>query len=110
MIQRDIEIVKEILPDHYTVKESLTKGSIHCKSGIGIRKPPYVGRNGKIIDDAEDESEWDSIFNTIKNCFGDRFQEVSHNTCAWHIDFTIYLKKLSSEAEDKRCDTTKPLS
>ena len=92
-IPEDVAFVKSILPDHYTVEESKKKGSVHCKSDIGIREPAYVSRSGKIIDDAEDESEWERIIYNFKWHFGERFQEVFHNTCAWHCDFTIYLKK-----------------
>lgn len=82
-IESDIEFVKEFLPNHYEVSESKKSGSIHCKSAIGI-----IGSNGD-----EDEEHWGYIFSAIKNHFGDRFQEVFHNTCTNHVDFTIYLKQ-----------------
>lgn len=108
-MQRDIDFVKGILPDHYAVQESNKRGSIHCKSPKGIRKAPYSirvreeveeGRNAVnmwkyrtvIVDDAEDEEHWEYIFQAIKQHFGDRFQEVYHNTCFCHVDFTIYIK------------------
>lgn len=81
MRQSDMNFVKSILPNHYTVEESKRKGSVHCKSEIGIRKG----------EDAEDEESWSYIFNAIKKYFGTRFQEVFHNTCFCHVDFTIYL-------------------
>jgi hypothetical protein len=81
-IAQDIEFVKGLLPDHYEIKESKKAGSIHCKSEIGIRKGV----------DAEDEEKWNVIFTAIKTNFGERFQEVFHNTCFCHVDFTIYLK------------------
>lgn len=81
-ITQDIEFVKGILPEHYEVKESKTLGSIYCKSATGIRKGV----------DAEDEEAWGKIFNAIKLKFGERLQEVFHNTCFCHVDFTIYLK------------------
>lgn len=109
-IQTDIDFVKSVLPDHYTVKESKKQGSIHCKSPKGIVKPPYTvrvredvveGRNAMnmyqyrtvIVSDAEDIEHWNYIFNAIKQHFGSRFQEVFHNTCTNHVDFTIYLKQ-----------------
>lgn len=78
-IDQDVLFVKQILPDHYDVKESKRKGSIHCKSPVGISDTPP-------------EAVWNHIFGTIKRFFGDRFQEVFHNTCTNHVDFTIYLK------------------
>lgn len=83
MLQDDIDFVISILPDTYTVKESNTKGSINCVSPTGIFK-------GK---DSEDNEHWEYIFKAIKNHFKDRFQEVDHNTCFNHVNFTIYLKK-----------------
>jgi hypothetical protein len=98
-IQADINFVKTILPDHYEVKESKKKGSIHCKSEIGIRKSPYTVHpylleptRAVTVTDAEDEEHWEYIFKAIKQHFGGRFQEVFHNTCFCHVDFTIYLK------------------
>lgn len=93
MITDDILFVKGILPDTYSVNESKRKGSIHCTSEIGIRKTPYLNKSsGKMVDDEEDESRWDSIFLQLKSHFGERFQEVFHNTCFCHVDFTIYLR------------------
>lgn len=98
-IQEDIQFVRAILPEHYTVKESKKAGSIHCKSAIGIRKSPYTGypysdqpERAVYVDDAEDDEHWGYIFKAIKQHFGERFLEVFHNTCFCHIDFTIYLK------------------
>lgn len=92
----DIEFVKSILPEHYEVKESKKQGSIHCKSAIGLRKTPYNATDsfGKMItvDDAEDEEQWFYVVEAIKARFGDRFQEIDHNTCFCHVDFTIYLR------------------
>jgi hypothetical protein len=89
----DIEYVRSILPDHYTVQESEKRGSIHCKSEKGIRKSPYLNQStGKMVTDAEDEEHWGYIVEAIKKHFGDRFQEIDHNTCFCHVDFTIYLK------------------
>jgi len=92
-IARDVKFVIDLLPSHYTVQESNKTGSIHCKSDIGIRKPPYVNQStGRTINDAEDDKKWFQILSSIKNHFGERFQEVFHNTCFCYVDFTIYLK------------------
>lgn len=79
-IDNDISFVRAILPDHYEVKESKKRGSIHCKSETGIPDTPK-------------ETHWNTVFGAIKSHFGDRFQEVFHNTCTNHVDFTIYLKQ-----------------
>jgi hypothetical protein len=80
MIEKDLQHVRELLPDHYTVQESKTLGSIHCTSSIGIDEDgPY-------------KSSWSGVFNGIALHFGSRFSEVFHNVCYRHTDFTIYLK------------------
>lgn len=92
-IWNDIWFIKQILPDHYTVEPSKKEGSIHCQSEIGIRKSPYLNTStGQMVTDAEDEEHWEYIFQAIKKYFGERFQQVFHNTCFCHVDFTIYLK------------------
>lgn len=91
-METDINFVKSILPSHYKVFESHRSGSIHCVSEIGIRKLPYLGKKGNKIDDDEDEEAWDRFFNSLKIYFGKRMQEVFHNTCFCHVNFTIYLK------------------
>lgn len=78
-LKQDIDFIKGVLPDHYQIKESKKPGLIHCKSLIGIPDDPP-------------DQRWRRIFNKIKAHFGNRFQEVFHNTCTNHIDFTIYLK------------------
>ncbi len=93
-IDMDVQFVKGILPEHYDVKESKKRGSVHCKSSFGIRKSPYLNQStGTMVKDAEDEEHWEYIFKAIKQHFGERFQEVYHNTCFCHVDFTIYLKE-----------------
>lgn len=74
-LRRGVEFISYILPN-YEVTESKKPCSIHCKSNTGIQK----------------DHVWDAIFQVIKNYFGERFQEVYHNTCTYHVDFTIYLK------------------
>lgn len=91
-IVKDIEFVKSILPPSYRVGESKKLGSVHCVSKTGIVKSPYVNSTGRMITDAEDEKGWEKIFGKIRSHFGSRFQEVYHNTCTNHVDFTIYLK------------------
>lgn len=93
-IEQDIEFVKSILPNHYTVQESKNKGSIHCKSDIGFIKPPYEDNGGRLITDAENEIAWASFKATCRAYFDGRLQEFYHNTCFAHVDFTIYLKQI----------------
>lgn len=81
-VDDDIHFIKSLLPDHYQVIESFTKGSIKCVSSIGIKKNK----------DSEDEEHWYYIFTAIKQHFKERFQEVFHNVCYCHTNFTIYLK------------------
>lgn len=81
----DIVFVKRLLPSHYSVTESNKKGSIHCKSSIGIRL--------SLSSDKEDDEMWSYIVRAIKQKFGERFSEIFHNTCFCHVDFTIYLKQ-----------------
>lgn len=95
MIENDIEFLKRLLPFHYEIKESKKIGSVHCKSAIGIVQSPYVASSGILITDAEDEKQWAYIFSRIETHFGNRFQEVFHNTCSNHIDFTVYLRAVT---------------
>lgn len=74
-LRNDLTFIGYIF-SNYEVKESKKAGSIHLKSTTGI----------------QNEKLWDNLFIVIKNYFGDRFQEVFHNTCTYHVDFTIYLK------------------
>lgn len=97
-IAKDVAFVSKILPAHYIVCESNKPGSIHCKSPIGIRLSPYVNQSTATrVTDAEDEEMWGYIMKALKQHFGARFQEVNHNTCFCHVDFTIYLKPLPNE-------------
>lgn len=83
MIEQDIEFMRSILPDTYTVTEtSTTKGSIHCVSSTGIFK--HI--------DAEDNEHWEYVFKAIQNYFKERFSEVYHITCFNHVNFIVYLK------------------
>lgn len=92
MKTEDIQFVKSLLPMHYEVTESKNPGSIHCVSAIGLRKLPYLSSKGHVIDDDEDDDSFNRFVTSLKIYFGDRFQEVYHNTCFCHVDFTIYLK------------------
>lgn len=89
----DIEFVRSVLPKSYKVSESAKLGSVHCVSKTGFVKPPYEDYGGRLITDAENEIAWQSFMCTIKAHFGKRLQEVDHNTCYNHVDFTIYLRK-----------------
>lgn len=92
MKKEDLEFVKSLLPSHYEVGESKKAGSIHCVSEIGLRKLPYLGSSGNLITDQEDDPSFFRFVKSIKQYFGDRYQEIDHNTCFCHVDFTIYLK------------------
>lgn len=95
-IAKDILFIKSVLPSHYIVSESNKRGSVHCKSEKGIRLSPYLNQStGTMVTDAEDDEMWGYIFKAVKQHFGERFQEIFHNTCFCHVDFTIYLKQLS---------------
>lgn len=92
-IAADVRFIQKILPSHYAVQESNKIGSVHCISTIGIKKSPYINQStGNWVDDAEDDEHWGYIIGAIKQHFGERFQEVFHNVCFLHKDFTIYLK------------------
>jgi hypothetical protein len=80
-LDQDIAFVRSILPEHYNIRESSSFGSIYCKSRIGIR-------NGE----DEDQEHWNYIYNAIKEYFGKRLSEIFHQTCTYHLSFTIYLK------------------
>lgn len=98
-LEGDIAFMKRILPGHYKVEESGKVGSIHCVSSLGIKKANTV--------DTEDEEHWDLIFKAIKQYFGLKFQEVDHNTCFLHKDFTVYLNDKLIIHEDNICPKTK---
>ncbi len=70
----DIVAVGSILPDHYTLKEFAD--AIRCISKTGIKS----------------EAEWELTIVHLKNHFGERFIEIDHNTCTYHVDFVIYFK------------------
>lgn len=76
----DLRFMERVLPAHYTCK--LRPHGVHCVSNEGI---------------AEDQGKcdhWDLIMKAIKQNFGDRLQEVHHNTCTNHVNFTVYLKRI----------------
>jgi hypothetical protein len=81
-LEQDISFVKKALPEHYTVQESKSVGSIHCRSSIGIREGI----------DGEDDEHWGFVMAAFRQHFGVRFREVFHNTCFCHVDFTVYLR------------------
>lgn len=91
-MKTEIEFVKTLLPSHYDVKESNKKGSIHAVSPIGLRKLPYLSKFGRLIEDDEDDLSFERFIKSVKQHFGDKFQEIFHNVCFCHTDFTIYLK------------------
>jgi hypothetical protein len=75
-IDAKVSYIRQLLPDHYEVKESKEKGNVHCKSSIGI----------------DDDEQWSYLMQAIKQRFDD-FVELFHNTCYNHTDFTLYFKK-----------------
>ena len=86
-LEKDIEYVKSVLPDHYTVKESKQKGNIHCVSTKGICH--HI--------DCDDEEHWGYIHNAFKLHFRKRFSETFLNVCSCYRDFTIYLKSITDD-------------
>lgn len=74
----DLNFMKLVLPTHYTC--ALRPHGVHCKSSEGI-------------DECKDEDHWDLIVKAIQQNFGDRLQEIYHNTCTNHVDLTVYLKR-----------------
>jgi len=70
----DIDFIKNILPGNYKIKQ--IKGGIDCISKEGIK----------------DEETWVYLREAIRQHFGDRFKEIYHTTCTYHIHFTIYFE------------------
>jgi hypothetical protein len=92
------QYVESVLPSSYKVSEMLT-GVIRCISIEGIG----------------DEKDWDNIFTSIKNYFGDAFREVHHWTCYNHKDFTVYysydkLHNLTMDDEGKHILSKKSIT
>jgi len=69
--------IQKLLPKHYIVNHSKSKGSIHCKS---------------IIDKGMSDNEWELFKTKAVNVIGNDFLEFFSNTCTNQIDFTIYVK------------------
>lgn len=81
--QQDIQFLKSILPDHYTVQPSKEgKDYVHCVSSTGLR----TNQGG------DDDEHWSYVMNAIRNHFCNRLYEVYHHTCAYYQNFTVYLK------------------
>lgn len=72
----DVEKVKLILPTHYRC-EDIGNG-IHCASLTGI--------------DEKQKNLWEYVITNIEHIFGNRFQEIDHETNFNHKRFVIYLK------------------
>ena len=73
-LEAKLDYVRQVLPDHYEVKESKQQGNVHCKSVLGI----------------DDSEQWSYFMSALKQRFTD-FAEVFHNTNYHHKDFTIYF-------------------
>ena len=85
-MNEDIEFMKKILPEDYTVNIYETKKGKHylrCISTQGIRLNSHS--------DSEDEEHWEYILRAIRHHFGMRFLEVYHNVCSFHLDFEVKL-------------------
>ena len=82
MSNLDIEFVKTLLPDHYTVVRDIGTNGIRCRSNIGLRKG-----------DIEDAYLWELFKTSILHRFEDEFLEIDHLICSFHTDFIIHLKK-----------------
>lgn len=76
----DLDFVKRILPDHYNLLEN--ERWIRCRSTTGI--------SHKL--DSDDDEHWEYIVKAIEQHFGERLQEIYHNTNYCHVDFVIYFK------------------
>lgn len=70
----DKQFIEHILPDHYTLDEYVP-GAIWCRSNEGL-----------------EADEWDKVFASVKDHFGDRFREVYHNVNYMHKHFCVYYK------------------
>jgi len=92
LILEDLVNVQQHLPDHYELKMGTTTNQekksmwIRCMSRTGIQK-----------DGNDDNEAWEKFFQSMKNYFGDRFIEIYHNTCTWHVDFVIYYREREIE-------------
>jgi hypothetical protein len=73
-IEAKIDYVRQILPNHYLVKESKQKGNVVCLSATGIN----------------DNERWNYILSALKQRFPD-FSEVYHHICYEHTHFTVYF-------------------
>jgi hypothetical protein len=79
----DLFFVRSVLPYHYKCQVLEPQSCIICKSAIGIQLEPGF----------EDEQQWKHVFAAFQQHFGSRFMEVNHATCAYHCNFSIYIKK-----------------
>ena len=79
----DVDIVRSILPFVYTVKE--TKGGVNCESNtIGIS-----------------DEYWDQVMSDLVEVFGERFEEVFHQVCGGHMQFTVFLEGRGKTYEER---------
>jgi hypothetical protein len=74
-IEAKINYIRQILPNHYLIKESKQKGNVVCLSGTGIN----------------DEEQWGYFMSALKQRFSD-FSEVYHHICYEHTHFTVYFR------------------
>lgn len=83
LLTEEAEFMEKILPEHYTI--TAREKYVQCTSPTGIRKNIFGY-------DEEDDEHWDFILNAIRQKYGARFQEVYHNTCTYHVNFSVYIK------------------
>lgn len=83
-MNKEAEWVRKRLPLSYVCEPR--EHGVYCSSPSGIPDNPIGGKF------------WDKFCDEVESTFGDRFQEIYHQTCTHHSAFTIYLKphKLST--------------
>lgn len=83
-MEKERNIIKALLPYHYTCEER--EGGVHCYSEIGIK----------------DEREWERFKDNVRGFFGGRLQEFFHQTCTYHLRFTVYLKQIPAPSKPSK--------
>lgn len=76
-MKNETEIVKNLLPEHYTCEER--ENGVHCYSEKGISE-------------SNKDEAFDMFMRALRVIFGERLIEVYHQTCTNHIKFTVYLR------------------
>lgn len=86
-MKEETKWMKSLLPDSYICEPR--ENGVHCydPTGKGINDDHMTGDKY----DPETDDQWELIVKAIKQKFGDRLMEIYHQTCTYHIKFTIYL-------------------